>query len=128
MAVFSNVTTMPSATTEDDRPKAEFFANIGTPSKDKAGNDTSITIPVGVALDTQKARKVTGQNQEYIDSVNAGNKLWQNLLWECQDLEPGEEKVTNLKVFIRRVKTSLEASPSEENPHAAAVNNLKLFG
>ncbi len=127
MAVFDNVTTMHKTSSEEDRPKAEFYANIGIESTDSEDNTTSITIPVGVALDTQLPRKVTGQNQEYIDAVNAGNTLWSGILAKCQELEPGEEQMTDLKVFIRRVKSSLDASPSEDNPHAKAINNLNLF-
>jgi hypothetical protein len=95
----------------DDRPKAQFWINIGVPSgytpADGSDKYSFISLPVGIPLDTMKPIEIKGRNKEYNDFAESQNKLREMLLEFVQDAKPGESReITGLTIMVRRVDDS----------------------
>jgi len=94
-----------------DRPKAEYWLNLGYASdvKDDEGNNLFISLPQGIPLDTQDHLKTNSRNTDFAQFQAARNDLLDQLIAHAQNLQPGESSVINLQVQLRRVNE--EAAP-----------------
>lgn len=107
----------------DDRPKAQYWLNIGFESnfKDEDGSYRFVSLPQGIPLDTQERLPVP-RNREFAAFQAARNDVLDQLLAAAKKLAPGEAKIicldenTGLAVQLRRVNEEAEEIPADQNP------------
>lgn len=117
-----------NGSTKDDRPKAQFWANIGYEITDGDGNIRFISTPVGIPLDTQEKLKTNSSNREFAAFQGARNNLLDQLIELASTFEPGEERIvcqdenTGLAIQLRRVNEEAEAIPTDANPYTRKLS------
>ena len=121
----STAATAGSNGNRDFGPKAELWMNIGYESSvlDAYGKPVFISIPYGCPLDTQKPNKVSGNNEGFKQTMQAGNELLDKLIAAGFDMKPGSSDLTNLRVQIRRTKVA-DVPATDENPHLINLADL----
>ena len=122
----------PQATnsSKDDRPKAQFWLNIGYPVtvKTESGEEQRfVSLPTGIPLDTQEALPTNSRNAEFAAFQAARNNLHDQFMAVAAKLQPGEEKIiglgdSGLALQIRRVNTESAPVSTEQNPFVAALS------
>lgn len=113
------------AAAKDDRPKAQFWMNIGYVSnvKDEDGTMRFVSLGQGVAVDTIEDLPTNSRNRDYAFFNQARNELRDEVLAEAKALKPGESiyigdsSEGNLCIQLRRVGEEV-AAPTGENPFA----------
>lgn len=100
-----------------DRPKAQLWLNVGysveVPALDANGQPSGemeerfVSLPVGIPLDDMKQVKITGGKSFINDQKIAQNDLLEQLLDSVQDLPPGETRMVNLQLQVRRVQDAV---------------------
>ena len=114
---------------KDDRPKAQFWLNIGYPVtvKTESGEEQRfVSLPTGIPLDTQEPLATNSRNAEFAAFQAARNNLHDQFMAVAAKLQPGEEKIiglgdSGLALQIRRVNE--ESAPSTgQNPFVAALS------
>ena len=100
-----------------DRPKAQLWLNVGysveVPALDANGHPSGemeerfVSLPVGIPLDDMKQVKITGGKSFINDQKIAQNDLLEQLLASVQDLPPGETRMVNLQLQVRRVQDAV---------------------
>lgn len=109
----------PAATTSDDRPKAEFWINLGYESDhvvEETGKPLFISLPNGIPLDTQEHLSTNMSNAQFAAMRSAQNDLLDQLTAHAQHLQPGEDCIITLQVQLRRVKAPAAPINPENNP------------
>lgn len=114
---------------------AQFWLNIGYTIEvedPKTGDlvEQFVALPGGIPLDTP-SRLETKKGQKSFLALNlARNALQAQLLEECKDFSPGEDRymdvVGGLKLQIHRVKEATATVEDQDNPYMKKV--VKLFG
>lgn len=107
------------APAQDDRPKAEFWLNLGYNSDhivEETGKPLFISLPQGIPLDTQEHLPTNMSNQQFAAMRSAQNDLLDQLTAHAQTLQPGEDCTIQLTVQLRRVKAPAEPINPENNP------------
>ena len=122
----------PQATnsSKDDRPKAQFWLNIGYPVtvKTEAGEEQRfVSLPTGIPLDTQEPLATNSRNAEFAAFQAARNNLHDQFMAVAAKLQPGEEKIiglgdSGLALQIRRVNVESAPVSTEHNPFVAALS------
>ena len=122
----------PQATnsSKDDRPKAQFWLNIGYPVtvKTEAGEEQRfVSLPTGIPLDTQEALATNSRNAEFAAFQAARNNLHDQFMAVAAKLQPGEDKIiglgdSGLAIQIRRVNEESAPVSTEQNPFVAALS------
>lgn len=110
---------------KQERETNQVWANIGVVRKDGEGKDVFVGLPLGVPCDGLKAKKVPGSDtdkQDYRNLVIAQNAFLEAFQKHMAGLKPGQEKVLNLQVQIRRIKEG------EKVTEADKANNPLLAG
>lgn len=107
-----------TSTAKADKPKAQFWLNIGYVANEGSDDEKFISLPTGIPLDTQEPLPTNSSNADFRAMRCAQNDLLEQLIAYAQNLEPGEEGIINLQVQLRRVKAQEEAIPSDENKYA----------
>lgn len=115
---------------KDDRPKAQFWLNIGYPVtvKTEAGEEQRfVSLPTGIPLDTQEALPTNSRNAEFAAFQAARNNLHDQFMAVAAKLQPGEEKIislgdSGLALQIRRVNEESAPVSTEHNPFVAALS------
>lgn len=109
----------------EDRPKAQYWLNVGYDSgiEDDDGKSRFVSLPTGIPLDTQEKLPTNSRNAEFRAFQSARNKLLEQILSVAKSLAPGEEKILNLSLQLRRVNEEAEDIPADEN---AFVRKLDL--
>lgn len=100
-----------------DRPKSQFWINIGYDSgvQDAEGNNRFVSLAVGIPLDGQEKLPTNSRNAEFAAFQAARNDLAEQIMAVAQTLQPGEERLLNLQVQLRRI--------NEEHAEIAPENN-----
>jgi hypothetical protein len=112
----------PAANSRSDRPKAQFWLNVGL-LKEVKGEAVFLSLPVGIPLDTQDRLPETSSNKEFAQMQAARNNIMDQLLAYAQTMEAGDDVIIDLQVQLRRVKETQEVSiKPEENPFAIALD------
>jgi hypothetical protein len=108
------------AAANQERPKSQFWLNIGYVAEGagKEGEDTFVSLPTGLALDTMEKLSTNSSNQEFAQLQAARNDLLDQLLAQAKDLKPGEDMIFNLQLQIRRVREDQAVSTGEDNKFA----------
>lgn len=99
---FGNKQAAPAA---DSRPQAKFWLNIGyaTGETNNQGNEYFVSTPLGLPVDTQEAHKTNASDPKYAQFLAAKNDLLAQLIALGESLEPGEARIVDLQVQLRRV-------------------------
>lgn len=106
------------ATPAADRPKAEYWLNIGYQSDVLDDNEQPmfVSLPQGIPLDTQEHLKTNSSNNKYAAFQSARNDLMDQLIAHASNLQPGEATEITLTVQLRRVKDEVAPINPAENP------------
>jgi hypothetical protein len=92
------------------RPSADYWLNVGYSKvigSDEQGNprSTFVSTPRGIALDNMiQCDTAKTNSKEYADLQANQNKLYDDIMAVARTLKPGEERILNLKVQLRRKK------------------------
>lgn len=118
---------------KEPKPKSQFWINVGrvvlVDAVDEQGNaivkEEFISLPLGMALDDQQHRDLSRiQNPEFRNKEAARNALLDQLRAAAEQMQPGETKMVNLKIQLRRVNEDQVAPPAESNPFISTGENL----
>lgn len=121
----------------EQREKAQFWMNLGyhvdVTVEGEAGPEQQtrfVSLPIGLPLDGMEPVKVNGNNASWRAFQEARNSLLKQLQDGAQGLEPGEERLVQLDVVIRRVKgeDQTPAIADEANPFVAGFNAFAPVG
>lgn len=107
------------ATPAADRPKAEFWINLGYETEamnEETGKPYFISLPQGIPLDTQELADTNVRSPEFAAIRNAQNDLHSQIMDHVKDLAPGEETFITLQVQVRRVKAAVAPIDPANNP------------
>ena len=101
----------------EDRPKAQYWLNIGYDSgiEDQDGKSKFVSLPTGIPLDTQEALPTNSRNRDFAAFQSACNDLLQQIMDVAKTLEPGEERTLNLTIQLRRINDDQEAIEPKDN-------------
>lgn len=112
----SNATS--SSAAKADKPKAQFWLNIGYVANEGTEDAKFISLPTGIPLDTQEPLPTNSSNEDFRAMRSAQNDLLAQLIEFAEGLEPGAEGVIQLQVQLRRVKAPAEDIKPDENKYA----------
>lgn len=120
---FGNPTPSTAATgkAQDDRPKAQFWLNIGyLANHNVEGEDKPrfISLPTGIPLDTMETLPTNSRNATYAQQQAARNNLMEQLLKAAGELQAGESKIVNLQIELRRVNEDAGPVDTTASPFA----------
>ena len=113
-------------TTAQDRPKAEYWLNVGyiSDTKDEDGTYRFVSLAQGVPMDTIENLPTNSSNQLFAAFQGARNDLRDQLLEVAKELDPGqatfvaEDPKTGLCIQLRRVREESAAPTGSSNPYA----------
>lgn len=117
---FGSPTPSQSNTNGSDRPKSQFWLNVGM----RAGEGDAerfVSLPQGVALDNLKPIAIRGSNEDYNKFTAARNDLLDQIMTLAASLDPGGEAYLSLEVQVRRVNDEVEAPAVDEASNAYAI-------
>lgn len=133
----SSLTTSSASTTAaQQRPKAEFWLNIGynvnVEVTDAQGVMTTesrfVSLPVGIPLDTMTLLPTDSQNEAYRAFQAARNGLHEAIMGVAKTLKAGEEKLFGgtgaageLVIQLRRVAAPAAPVAASANPFVMAL-------
>jgi hypothetical protein len=106
--LFGN-TKQAAASNKQDKPKANFWLNVGLLKKVDDG-EVFLSLPIGIPLDTQDRLPETSSNKEFAQMQAARNNIMDQLIAYANTMEPGQDIVIDLQVQLRRVKETQEVS------------------
>lgn len=115
LAALSNKNTVASTS---EKEKAKVWVNIGY-EVEVDGVKIFVSLPFGTPLDTMNAIPRRGNNQEWLNIVDAKNALLEQLLDVANNIAPGESVLVPegvLKIEIRRVSEESAPSNASSNP------------
>lgn len=113
--------TAAGAAAKADRPKAQFWLNIGyiaeVPTEDGV-EQRFISLPSGIPLDTMEELKTNSSNALYAQLQAARNDLFQQIMAKAQTLAPGEDHIFGdeggLQIQLRHVREeNVEINPAD---------------
>lgn len=107
-----------------DLPKAQFWLNVGYSVEvdtEEGVENRFVSLPVGIPLDTQEKLPTNSRNQQFAQFQSARNDLMDQILEVAQSLTPGEERILNLEIQLRRVNEETVVS-STNNPFAKKLS------
>lgn len=109
----------PKAAAKEQRPKAEYWLNIGYPVNYPLEDGTTekrlVSLPMGIPLDTQEKLPTNSRNKTFANFNAARNNLLEQIAEKAKGLQPGESVVLNLQVEMRRVMGDDQGSSKPEN-------------
>lgn len=94
-------------TKKEDKPKAEFWMNVGYETGDP--EYPFISLPMGIPLDTMERADETANNPAFAEFRQAQNLLLDQIMEQASQLQPGDSIILPLEgcalaVQIRRRK------------------------
>jgi len=118
MAIFKNET---DATSSNDRTPSQFWMNIGITipiqKEDGSVEDTHVSLPVGLPLDSMEEQAVKGKSKDWRNLVQAKNGLLRHVKMVAEGLESGDAVVLDkFTVELRRTPAAQSSEPSIDNP------------
>lgn len=114
------------ASTKSDQPKAQLWLNIGYPvtvKVDGADEERFVSLPLGIPLDTQEHLATNSRNELFAQFQGARNDLLDQIMDAAKALGPGEDRILNLSIQLRRVNEDAAPVSAENN---AFVRKLDL--
>ena len=120
-----------AAAPSDERPKAQFWLNVGYVSKvkDEDGTYRFVSLAQGIPLDNVETLATNSSNQNFAYFRQAQNELRDDLLAEAKQLKPGEDMIleagpSGLTFQIRRVRDE-QAAPTGDNPFRQKLQSVE---
>ena len=127
----NNLPEAAASSVKEDRVPAKFWLNVGyeveVTSSDGTTETRFVSLPMGIALDTQQHKKPGKITSETGQLISAGNNLLDDLIKGAQGIPGGATQIVNLQVQIRHVAEPTVLA-SSENPFSPAAVKLNLFG
>lgn len=115
-------TDAPSTGNKADRTPSQFWLNIGR-STGEGETARFVRLPLGVAVDGMKPTPIKGSNADYNEFTETGNKMLARVQAICAELAPGESRIIQLEVEVRRVNDEVAAPVLDEtSAYAEALN------
>lgn len=112
----------PASAGAKDRPASQYWLNIGREAGE-GDNARFVSLPMGVAVDGMKPTPIRGSNEEYNSFTATRNAMLDRVVAICGELEPGEERIVNLQVQVRRINADVDApAVTEDSLYATALN------
>lgn len=123
-----------AGSTNNAKPKAEFWVNIGySVEVEVVENGTStkenrfISLPVGIPFDTMEMLNTSSQNVGFSAFQAARNDLHAQIMTVAKTLQPGEERFIGgtaggLQIQLRRVTAPAQAPAAGTNPFLKAIS------
>jgi hypothetical protein len=111
--------TTANAAPSEDKPKAQFWINLGYESEhinEETGKPLFISLPNGIPLDTQEHLATNMSNAQFAAMRSAQNNLLDQLVDHAQHLQPGEDCFITVQVQLRRVKAPVAEIDPANNP------------
>jgi len=120
-----NESTAPS-NSRADQPKAQLWLNIGYTAVGAGdeGDDRFVSLPVGIPLDTQEHVSTNSRNESYREFMSARNDLLDQIMTVAKDLAPGEDRILNLQIQLRRVAGEQAPVEPGKNRFAADLSGI----
>lgn len=134
-SLFRPMGTTSPQTASEDRPKAEYWLNVGycvdveveaaSKGKPAVTERRFVSLPVGIPLDTMELVNAQSRNTSWSMFQTARNELRDDLLkGAAEALQPGDDMIiagdaedpTSLCLQIRRVGGEIEPVATENNP------------
>ena len=110
------------ATKKDERPKSQFWLNIGyeTDVVDDNGENRFVSLATGIPLDNMERLQTNSRNREFAAFQAARNDLYDQIMDVAKSLEAGESKViatadNGLAIQIRRINEESVEIPADQN-------------
>ena len=106
-----------SQNTKEERPKSQFWLNIGYVAEGagEEGEDRFVSLPAGIPLDTQEHVPTNSRNKDFAEFQAARNDLFDQIMALAGKLEPGEERLLKLQIQLRRVNEEQAVATDESN-------------
>ena len=74
-----------------------------------------VSLATGIPVDTQEKLATNSRNAEYAAFQHARNNLHDQIMAAAQKLQPGEERMLNLQIQLRRVNDEVEPAFGDDN-------------
>ena len=111
----------------NDKPKAQFWINVGYEVKVQTADNVEetrfVSLATGIPVDTQEKLATNSRNAEYAAFQHARNNLHDQIMAAAQKLAPGEERMLNLQIQLRRVNDEVEPASGDNN---IFIRNVQL--
>lgn len=110
-----------------DRAKAKLWLNLGYESnviEEDTGKKRFVALPLGIPVDTQEKLPVNSRNADFANFQSARNALLDQIIAVGNALKPGESRLVNLTVQLRRVGEEItdNSAPADENPFVVKLD------
>lgn len=107
------------------REKALLWLNVGyeVDVQDEHGNKKFVSLPLGIPVDSMEALSTNSKNEQYALFQAARNDLLAQIMEVAKGVKPGESKLLNLQIQLRRVndETATAQVPATGNPFASKI-------
>jgi hypothetical protein len=115
-------TTVTGSSSKSDQPKAQLWLNIGypvdIPVEGGGTEERFVSLPLGIPLDTQEHLPTNSRNEVFAQFQGARNDLLDQIMEAAKALKPGEDKLLNLSIQLRRVNEDAAPVAKENNMFA----------
>lgn len=124
-----SISAAPTTGTKEERPKSEYWVNVGYSVEveyledgEKRTAQEFVSLPIGLPIGPEMKKKPQGSDPIFLAKQTARNELLEQLLAHAAEtLKPGETKIVDLQVEIRRIKGEPEAIKTEDNAFSRKV-------
>lgn len=122
MAFINNNSIVNNTNTTTERKVGDFFIKTGYAVKvPEQEEPVIVSLPFDTDIESMPSLKVTA-SEGWVNQLNiARNQLRTDILEAVQDMEPGETRELNLKVFVYRRTNKEVKQMDKENPFARRV-------
>ncbi len=117
-----------AATPKGEKVIAQIWLNIGYTVKSAVAGeeDKFVSLPLGIAVDTQAHLATNSKNESFARFQQARNGLLDQLVELGKGLKPGEAKIlamgqNGLSIQLRRISDVAPELPAEGNPFAVKL-------
>lgn len=112
------------STKTDEIEKSQYWVNVGYEVEVETDQGTEtrfVSLNAGIALDRVQEMKTNSSNAEWNHLCAAKNDLHAQLMEAASKMKPGESKLVQLQVEIRRIKEDGPIISSDTNPFSAKL-------
>lgn len=117
-----------AANGKPEKAVAQLWLNIGYTVKSAVAGeeDKFVSLPLGIALDTQPHLATNTKNESFARLQQARNGLLDQLIELGATLKPGESKIlamgqNGLSIQLRRISADAPELPADGNPFAVKL-------
>lgn len=103
---FNKASLSANKTVKADRPKAQLWINVGYQVEVETSEGKEmrfVSTPFGMPMDTQEPVPTNSSSEVFAALQSAKNDLLAQIITAGMEMKPGEAKLLNLQVELRRV-------------------------